>query len=154
MLDRRVGGLSVAGVYLKLFLICGIMGLPVMAGCVSNNESPSPQETTENANDIQQSGSSSQTHSEHLDSVMKGLIESSNRTEYAATHELRLRDDTVLARIELRDNKQLPGSVSVQIDSRYQNIVLGYVDISDLSELADHQNVSRVAAPTQIQTAS
>lgn len=85
---------------------------------------------------------------------MKGLIESSNRTEYAATHELRLRDDTVLARIELRDNKQLPGSVSVQIDSRYQNIVLGYVDISDLSELADHQNVSRVAAPTQIQTAS
>jgi hypothetical protein len=84
-----------------------------------------------------------------LDSRLVGLLTADNRTAYADSHDLDLRNDSVLVVLELRPNRSLPTEFDVTVRARHENLVQARVPLDSLVTLAEHPNVSYVRPPRE-----
>lgn len=118
--------------------------LLLLAGCVASTpaqtEPPSVDPTV------------GATSSASIDPVLAGLVEASNRTEYAQTHDLRYLDGAVQVVVELDGNTSLPTGYDVRVEHRTTGddatYVQAFVDVDDLQPLGRESSV-RLIRPTQ-----
>lgn len=84
-----------------------------------------------------------------LESGLYGLVVAENRSAYAATRDLRLRNGSVLVVVELHEGKPLPREFDLDVRTTYENLVQAFVPVDDLVPLAEHGNVSFVRTPRE-----
>lgn len=89
-----------------------------------------------------------------LDSRLVGLLNAENRTDYAASRDLDLRNGSVLVVVELRPNRSLPPDFDADVRARHENLVQAWVPLDELGVLADHANVRFVRPPHEPATDS
>lgn len=86
-----------------------------------------------------------------LESRLYGLVTAENRTAYADSRRLDLRNGSVRVVVELRDGAELPASFDLTVESRYERLVQVFAPVDGLVPLADHGNVSYVRTPREAQ---
>lgn len=84
-----------------------------------------------------------------LDSQLVGLLDAENRTRYADERGLRVRNDSVLVVVELRENRSLPAGFDLDVTARHDRLVQAWTPIDRLVALAEHGNVSFVRPPRE-----
>lgn len=144
--------------------LCIALGfLLLLAGCTSSGPSPAGAQTSTDAGttpgattdqgscgptQTPTSGSSeSADQPAHLESILYGLVEAQNRTAYASSRNLKLRNDSVQVVVELRQGAGIPHEFDVEVESRHENLVQSYVRVCHLVPLSEHENVSFVRSP-------
>ncbi len=84
-----------------------------------------------------------------LDSGLVGLVNADNRTAYANTRGLELRDGRVQVVVELVDGRDFPDGFDLTVEVRAGGRVQALVAVDDLVALAEHGNVSFVQPPSR-----
>jgi len=143
--------------------LLGLVLLVALAGCTTNpgqtptGPGPHADETgTENASWPDQTrttdpgspqASDRKSGPPALSTTLYGLVNADNRSHYAATNDLSLRNESVFVTITLREGRELPTGVPVDIQARAGSSVDAYVPIDTLVVLARHDNTTSVTPP-------
>jgi hypothetical protein len=86
---------------------------------------------------------------DRLDETLVGLVESSDREQYAADSGLTYEDGRALVVVELREGASVPESPPVDVEVRHESLVQGFVDVDDLPALATSEGVAFVRPPNE-----
>lgn len=144
--------------------LCVVLGfLLLLAGCTSSGPSAAGNQTSTDAGTPagvsadQGSCGPAQTPTSgsdesadppaHLESILYGLVEAENRTAYASSRDLELRNDSVLVVVELREGAEVPREFDFEVEKRHENLVQSYVRVCHLVPISEHENVSFVRMP-------
>lgn len=126
-----------------------VIGL-LLAGCVTT---PAGDETEPQTMDEACTGTNGDTERlperSPLSNPLPGLVEAEDRQAYADEQGLEVRDCQVKVEIELEPDGERPDEYLVETVDRYGRILVAWVEIDDLVDLALDENVRRVQPPTE-----
>lgn len=93
-----------------------------------------------------------------LDSNIKGLIESSDRKEYAKNHSIDYKNGKAKLVVEVKKNTDIPTGYNISNVMEYtgqdQNLLQGYIPVDQIKSLSGEENVKNIRLPMEAQPAN
>jgi hypothetical protein len=128
-------------------LVVGVVLTVVLAGC-GGQVAPSADGTAVTPTETEPP---TPAVADRMDSALLEVSEASDPARAASRRDLTTRDGTVLVAVTLAEGRSLPADPPVEVRSRADGRVLGYVAYGDLRALAAHSNVTYVSVPERVE---